>query len=260
MKLNTRLKTGLRITRRALRGLFVLLAISFLLTGSVLPPGGLSTQVHRITQGIEFDFITWTLDAMIAKLSNWGFSLEKFIPEERQSEMVLEYLTQVQNVNALNSEILLIYADPAIPNPDTVSQARRVERDREVERLASLAPLAESILQSQLMTVINQTGLGTLGQVLPPSLYKSSEIPTSLVISPRTAITQVLDISLEPGLETEVMENIESTIFSDLDHSALVVPIGGIGTYPTMVMQTTNIVWLSEVIAHEWTHNFLTLL
>jgi hypothetical protein len=26
-----------------------------------------------------------------------------------------------------------------------------------------------------------------------------------------------------------------------------------------MIMQTTNIVWLTEVIAHEWTHNFLTL-
>ena len=26
-----------------------------------------------------------------------------------------------------------------------------------------------------------------------------------------------------------------------------------------MVMQTTNLNWMSEVIAHEWTHNFLTL-
>jgi hypothetical protein len=37
------------------------------------------------------------------------------------------------------------------------------------------------------------------------------------------------------------------------------VPLGGIGTYPTMVDQTTNLNWLLEVIAHEWTHNYLTL-
>ena len=37
------------------------------------------------------------------------------------------------------------------------------------------------------------------------------------------------------------------------------MPIGGIGTYPTMVMQSTNLAWLTEAIAHEWTHNYLTL-
>ena len=37
------------------------------------------------------------------------------------------------------------------------------------------------------------------------------------------------------------------------------VQIGGVGVYPTMVMETTDINWLSEVVAHEWVHNFLTL-
>ena len=41
--------------------------------------------------------------------------------------------------------------------------------------------------------------------------------------------------------------------------SALVVPVGGIGTYPTMVQETTDLDWLSEVVVHEWTHNYLTL-
>ncbi|MFZ6020497.1 MAG: hypothetical protein ACOYXO_12890, partial [Chloroflexota bacterium] len=41
--------------------------------------------------------------------------------------------------------------------------------------------------------------------------------------------------------------------------SALVVPVGGVGTYPTMVMSTTDLNWLAEVIAHEWIHNTLTL-
>jgi hypothetical protein len=40
--------------------------------------------------------------------------------------------------------------------------------------------------------------------------------------------------------------------------SSLVVPIGGIGLYPTMVMQTTDINWLMETVSHEWTHNYLT--
>ncbi len=36
-------------------------------------------------------------------------------------------------------------------------------------------------------------------------------------------------------------------------------PRGGIGAYPTMVMSTDNLVWLTDVIAYEWTHNYLTL-
>jgi hypothetical protein len=41
--------------------------------------------------------------------------------------------------------------------------------------------------------------------------------------------------------------------------SALVVPIGGIGTYPTMVQESGSLEWVAQVVAHEWTHNYLTL-
>ena len=38
-----------------------------------------------------------------------------------------------------------------------------------------------------------------------------------------------------------------------------VVPIGGVGVYPTMIMRTTDRRWLVSTIAHEWTHNYLQL-
>ncbi len=41
--------------------------------------------------------------------------------------------------------------------------------------------------------------------------------------------------------------------------SVLVVNIGGVGIYPTMVLRTTDFSWTIETIAHEWIHNFLTL-
>jgi hypothetical protein len=109
------------------------------------------------------------------------------------------------------------------------------------------------------MSVVNEAGLGGLGQVFPPSLYQFSDTPQSLVISPREEISQVLDISLLPVLDADDMDALETRVFQELNHAALVVPIGGVGTYPTMVMQTADIVWLTEVIAHEWIHNYLTL-
>jgi hypothetical protein len=44
-----------------------------------------------------------------------------------------------------------------------------------------------------------------------------------------------------------------------MDVSALVVAIGGIGIYPTMVQESSSLTWITEVIAHEWVHNYLTL-
>jgi len=231
----------------------------FLLGGSAIPPGGLSSQVHSLTRPIEFDFGTWTLDAVFSKISDWGLSLQYFISPESQSHLVLVYLDQVRLVQSLNAEILALYSNPSIEDANTASQGLRVELEAAEKRLSELAPLAEAILQAQLTDVLEDAGLDVLGQVLPPSLFQFSDVPQSLIISPRTEIKKILEISLTDGMSAEDMEQLESGIFAELDVAALIVPIGGIGTYPTMVMQTTNIVWLLEVIAHEWTHNFLTL-
>lgn len=52
---------------------------------------------------------------------------------------------------------------------------------------------------------------------------------------------------------------IEDQIEADFDqYAALAVPIGGVGAYPTMVAETTNLPWLVDTIAHEWIHNYLT--
>jgi hypothetical protein len=249
----------LRTAWRVLRFLVILTGVLFLLGGSVMPPGGLSSQVHALTRPIEFDYGTWTLDAIFAKATSWGLNLQRFIPAERQTELVIQYLQQVQLVRYINTEIMIIYADPEVDDPEAASGDLREELEKAETRLTELAPLAESILQAQLMDVLEDAGLDVLGQALPPSLFQFSDVPQSLIVSPRAEIRTVLDISLEDGLSVDEMENLEDQVFNAFDYSALVVNIGGIGTYPTMVMQTTDIVWLTEVIAHEWTHNFLTL-
>jgi hypothetical protein len=39
--------------------------------------------------------------------------------------------------------------------------------------------------------------------------------------------------------------------------SSLVVDIGGLSTYPTMIMRTTALDWTTNTIAHEWIHLYL---
>jgi hypothetical protein len=253
-KIVKRLRTVWRVTRN----LVLFCAILFLAAGSTVPAGGPSNRVEALTRPIAFDFGTWTLDALAGKLSSWGFSFERFLTPEQQSQWVRDTLEQVQQVQILNAELLLVYSDPDIEDPDVASQDTRVSLDKVEAALAVMAPVAESILQSQLMDIINQIGLTALGQTVPPSLYQSSEIPHSLVVSPRDKIEQSQSISLLPGITAEDMDHLENEVFTETDQSALVVPIGGIGTYPTMVMQTADLAWLTEVIAHEWVHNYLT--
>ena len=245
--------------RRYIRIFILVVLMAAVLGGSAIPAGGLTFLVRTFTRPIEFDFSTWTLDAIGAKLTSWGLCLERFLTPQAQSALVLDHLARVQRVNRLNAEMDAIYTNPNITNPDQVSQSVHEEFNTELERLNSTASLAEAVLQTQLMTVIQESGPQFLGQVSPPSLYRVSDVPQSLVISPRTEIRQILDVSLTPSISVDQKEHLESIIFKKLDHSALVVPVGGIGSYPTMVMQSSDLVWLTEVIAHEWVHNFLTL-
>ena len=249
------LNTAWRWLRNAL--LFATLLV--LLAGSNAAPGSLTNQIEALIRPITFDFGTWTLGAVGEKLAGWGFSFQRFLTSEQQSDLVRDYLAQVGEVQSLNSQILLIYADPTITDPDAASEDLKAALAEAEASLQSLAPLAESILESQLMAVVRDAGLETLGEPFPPSLFQASEIPNALVVSPRDQIEQLLNISLQPGMSAGEEDALESQIFESYDQSALVVPIGGIGTYPTMVMQTTDIAWLTEVIAHEWTHNYLTL-
>ena len=255
----SKLSHGLHLAWRSLRLTLLFALLLVLMGGSTLTPSSLTNRIETLIRPITFDFGTWTLDAIGEKLAGWGFSYQRFLTDDQQSELMRDYLAQVAEVQSLNAQLVLVYADPAVSDPDVASQSLQTALAEAETAMQKLAPLAESILESQLMNVIQQIGLETIGQPFPPSLFQSSEVPNALVVSPRDQIEQYLNISLEAGLSADEEDTLENKIYTTYDQSALVVPIGGIGTYPTMVMQTTDIVWLTEVIAHEWTHNYLTL-
>jgi hypothetical protein len=101
--------------------------------------------------------------------------------------------------------------------------------------------------------------LSVLGQVLPPVLFQSSPLPKALIVSPRDVIRQDANLSLNPELQLEEIITTEQGIADNLNVSTLITNIGGVGTYPTMINRTSDITWLTGVVSHEWTHNFLTL-
>jgi hypothetical protein len=127
------------------------------------------------------------------------------------------------------------------------------------QRLQDLQPAVEAVLQEQASVVLAESGLASLGAPFPPVSFHLSQLPMALVISPRETIRQDAMIQLVPELTIEQQIALERAVEESLGVSALVVPIGGIGTYPTMVQETTGLAWLNEVVLHEWVHNYLTL-
>ncbi len=224
-----------------------------------MAPGDQLERVRAFTREIEFDFIGWTSDALRLKLSEAALGTNRYLGDDDRREFVLEYLDLVRIIQRQEAELEQIYADPKIGNPRAYSAALRKELDELNARREQTGPLAESILQSQISTIVSELGLTLGGQPLPPVLYHSTPLPLILIISPRDVIRQDESIALEGGLSIDQRIELEERVDRALNVSSLVENIGGLGLYPTMVVESSSLDWLSEVVSHEWVHNYLTL-
>ena len=242
---------------------FQVLVISLLIilfsSRSQVYPGNELERVRAYTRMIEFDYVTWTLDAIMGKTAQGSLGASRYITSDSAKSVVLDYLTAVDRLQVLEWEIEKIYSDPQITDPE-MTASDKLEQLHEVQtEKYRLGALAESVLQSQVSHVIAEMGIGFLGQPMPPLLYHVTELPLSLIVSPRGVIRQDANISLLPELDLIQVTRLEDEVAKGLDVSTMVTRIGGVGVYPTMVAQSTSLPWLMETVAHEWIHNFLTL-
>ena len=238
--------------------IYVLLAI-LLLTASNPISNEPAGRARAYTRPIEFDYVRWSVDAALLKLKSAATGLPSYLNHEARKQAVMEYLFITERVLQGEDQLNRIYADPAITDKEAASAHLRAEMDALYQRQQQLAPLAESILQEQVSAVLAELDLTSGGQPIPPVLYHSSPVPMGLIVSPRDHIEQLTNISVQPNLSVDQQATLEDQVDEALDVSSLVVPIGGVGVYPTMVMRATNLPWLLDTIAHEWAHNFLTL-
>jgi len=229
-----------------------------LLSYSSLPPGDQLERVRAFSRDIEFDYISWTLDAIEIKLVQSALDVSDRLPEGDRSQVVLDYLGLVARISQAEAHLNEIYANPEIVDPQNASALVRGQLEDLHAQRALLEPLAESVLQSQISDTVAGLGLTLGGQPIPPVLYHSTPLPTALIVSPRDTIRQDQNISLKPDMSVDERNALEEKVDRALNVSSLVVDVGGIGMYPTMVIQTSDLNYLSEVIAHEWVHNFLT--
>lgn len=217
------------------------------------------TRMRKYVRSSEFDYTAWALDALGRKNSQAALDESTFSSADQHKALVNAYLKDIDSLHAAEEKLRQIYGDPNIPDPQTAAAETIAERDELTTRINQKAPEVEAIIQSQIAAVLSDLGLTLGGQPIPPVLYQISPLPYALIVSPRDKITQIANISLDPDLTMEKIVAFEKAVEQDRTVSALIVEIGGVGVYPTMVMQTSNLPWLIDTVAHEWIHNYLTL-
>ena len=233
------------------------LVLSILLTASATPILDRQDQVRRFTRQLEFDYLTWTTHALGKKLGQFGLGAPGFLTDEARNQAVLDYLELVREAGRLSGDLERMLSDPNLLDSQLAAQPTNRELQIVREQLEQLKPLAETVLQENVAVVLEDLGLGVGGTPFPPVAFQFSELPVALIISPRDAIRQEANLHLDPGLNLEDQIDLEANVEQELDVSALVVGIGGLSTYPTMIMETTSLIWLTETIVHEWTHHYL---
>lgn len=214
-------------------------------------------RVH--TRQIEFDYPNWVWNAVWTKLQQGAIGAPYIFERGTNKDIVVDYLRTTYQLMLAEAAVEQIYANPDVTDKESTSEVVRAQRDELIDRQKSLAPFAEGVLQGQVAEALANFDLTAGGQTIPPVLYHTSSTPLALIVAPRDHIEQIANISVLPSLTLDEQIALENEVSKSLDVSTLVVPIGGVGVYPTMVMETTDLNWILDTIAHEWAHNYLTL-
>ena len=243
--------------RLILQNLVLGLLLAGLLSGGQPMPLTPEARAALVVEGQTYDFTLWTLHAVWFKLEQASLGLPGYLTREARKQAVTDYFRLTGDVMQAEQRLQTLYSDPSVTDVEQSGAALRARLDVLRAQQAAVQPLAESVMEAQVSEVMAAEGLAFLGQPIPPVLAHITPLPYDLVVSPRDHIEQKFAFMLRPDITVDDAERLEARMDAALDVSSLVVPIGGLGAYPTMVQRTTNLRWTLETFAHEWTHNYL---
>ena len=237
--------------------LFFSCIIMLIATTSVWQPFDEAERIRIYTRPYEFDYFGWTASAIWQKLSAISLGPIRHLSYLQQRKINKDYFQALADTQNLNNSLEALYADPefSLKNNESLVMERKL-REQET-RLEKISILAESVIQDQISQTLYAMGLVELKQPFPTVLYHVTDLPKDLIVSPRNVIRQEKSVSLQSYLSPSEEIALESKVEENTDYSALVVPVGGVSTYPTMVISTGNLLYLVDTVAHEWTHNLL---
>jgi len=152
----------------------------------------------------------------------------------------------------------------ARPQPSDVDRAAAAAyfAARPAER-SVLAPRAEPAIERAVSAVLAREGLDRPAPwtsdgniIFPPVSFAFTAPPEVLIVARRDRIGVVRSELLQPGVADPDAERLEQDVDA-LGYSSLVAPIGGLATFPTMVLAGNRPLDAVIAVTHEWVHGYL---
>ncbi len=240
-------------------GIAILLAsVALILRYEGPPPQEMKYRLDVATTQRAFNFATWEMETIARKVAFGILAPQHFMDEEARARFVLDYLNQVSETRQLADEISRAYSDPEITDPAETTREQQTTLADLRGQMQRSGLVAEAILGEQVSGVLRDGGFGMLAQILPPVSGAFTPLPYLLVVSPRETIQSAYQRPLVAGLTAAEQDAIEQDLESRFpDKSVYVTGIGGLAAYPAMLLESSSIDWISDVIAHEWAHHYL---
>ncbi len=242
---------------QTLKLLILAIAVTVILAPEWPAFGDEAHQLDAIVGQRKFDFLVWELESLGVKAKAMLANGHSFQDERSRHDAVINYLGLVSEIAQINRQIDSAFIDPDVTDPAAATSSLQELLVSKRDELLQVQPLAEAIVQDQVADLLVEDSFDFLNTAWPPVMMHMTPLPAILIVSPRDHIERIYAIPLVHGLTTADEELMESRIFDELNLSALVVPIGGLGMYPSMIIETTSINRLAEVTAHEWAHHWM---
>ena len=115
----------------------------------------------------------------------------------------------------------------------------------------ALEARVEAILGAQVSQVLRQEGINPF----PPVLAEIDQPPHLLIIAYRDRLELARTILLRPRMTLREREGLEGRV-ERLGYPALVEGLGGVSTYPSLVLRGSGLEATVEGMAHEWVHQY----
>jgi len=263
-------RRGWRVRLRQITGLTAAVVVALTLLGSANVDSftQLRYSLDAKVDGWMWDLIAWEFTAVGRKVSEQFHQPAAGLTSTDQATLVQRYLARAEEIGALEAQVERIYSEGAgsetgagetdgAATAESISLQQQIDARRTEQDAAR--PAAEAILEGQVGAALVEEGITWFGNAFPPVWFTFSEPPMKMVVSPRARITSAHYAMLQPGVPVAERERIEQAIRQEDDLSAYITNIGGLGAYPTLVIDRAPLAWVLSTVAHEWVHNYLTL-
>lgn len=206
--------------------LLKLILITAILSGILLV-----TDVNRlnIPEEIGRHHLFSILDWEVRRLPNkWSYKIKSLIKNDHESKS-----NRLENIYS--------YLDTSKNDLDQLSR-----------------PDIEASFESLISDAIKLEGITYLNRIIfPPVSISLESAPYILITSPRDKIMRGDEALLTSNISLQQVIDIENKLMKQENLSSLVIPVGGIATYPVIVTKSNDLLWSLQTAAHEWLHTFL---